>query len=358
MNLEHLELTGQPQPVVENVAVSPFGDSAWYDITQSGTLVFVPSQASEVKRSIVRLASGATGAGQTSPLLPGESAYSDVRFSPDGKRVLIAWEQNHITDIWVNDVARDAPAKLTFGTVVKTIPRWAPNGQYVFFFTRSGHGDGIAAIRADGTGEVTQLLDRRPAMDGYSISPDGKTIVYAERDPGMGQDLWTFPIDLTGAAPRRTGEPQLFLRTPKSESNPAISPDGDWIAYVSNESGQNEVYVRTFPAARQAASGERLVSSGGGTRPEWSPNRHDLLYRNSNGQIMDAPYTASGNAFFVDKPRLWSSAIVVEYDIAPDGKSVAAVLSPSSSADKAAPVEAVFLLNFFDELRRRVPTGK
>jgi len=358
MNLERLELTGQPQPVLENVAVSPAGDSAWYDVTQTGTLVFVPSQAAEVKRSIVRLASGAIGAGQTSPLLPGRADYTDVRFSPDGKRVLMGWQQNRITDIWVDDLARDAPAKLTFGTEIKTMPRWAPDGHTVFFFTRSGRGDGIASVRADGTGEVTQLLDQRPAMRGYSISPDGKTMAYAERGSGTGQDLWTLPIDLTGGVPRKTGEPQVFLRTPQDETSPAISPDGRWIAYVSNESGQSEVYVLPFPGGGKAAGGKRLASSGGGVRPEWSPNRHDLLYRNLNGQIMDAPYTASGGAFSADKPRLWSSRVVVEYDIAPDGKSVAAILDPPASADKAASVEAVFLLNFFDELRRRVPAGK
>jgi serine/threonine-protein kinase len=195
-------------------------------------------------------------------------------------------------------------------------------------------------------------------MHGYSISPDGKTIAYAERGAGTGQDLWTLPIDLTGGVPRKTGEPQVFLRTPQDETSPAISPDGRWIAYVSNESGQNEVYVRPFPGGRETASGKRLASSGGGGRPEWSPNRHDLLYRNLNGQIMDASYTASGDAFSADKPRLWSSQVVMEYDIAPDGKSIAAILEPPAGAGGAAPAEAVFLLNFLDELRRRVPAGK
>ena len=125
-----------------------------------------------------------------------------------------------------------------------------------------------------------------------------------------------------------------------------------------NESGQNEVYARPFPAGRKTDSNERLASTGGGVKPEWSPDGHDLFYRNINGQVMAAAYAASGDAFSADKPRLWALAIVLEYDIAPDGKSVAAVVSPPAGVDKAVPVEAVFLLNFFDELRRRVPTGK
>jgi Tol biopolymer transport system component len=235
-------------------------------------------------------------------LLPGQGLYDEVRFSPDGKRLLISWEQNRTTDIWVDELARDTPTKLTFGTVVKATPRWSPDGKYAFFFTRSGQGDGIAAVRADGTGEVTQLLDQRPAMDGYSISPDEKTIAYAERGSGTGQDLWTFPIDLTGPVPKRTGDPQVFLRTPKDESSPAISPDGRWLAYVSNESGQNEVYARPFPAGRKTVSNERLASTDGGVKPEWSPDRHDLFYRNINGQVMATAYAASGVHFLRTNP--------------------------------------------------------
>jgi Tol biopolymer transport system component len=355
MNLARLELTGQPQPVVENIAVSPKGDSAWYEVTQSGTLVFVPSQAAQIEKSIMRLTSGAE---QPSLLLSGQASYSNVRFSPDGKRLLIAWEQNRITDIWIDDLARDAPSKLTFGTVVKIDPLWAPDGRYAFFFTRGGRGDGIAVVRTDGAGEMTQLLDGRPAMGGYAISPDGKTIVYAERGGDTGQDLWTLPIDLSGAAPKTTGQPEPFLRTPKDETNPAISPDGRWLAYVSNESGQNEVYVRPFPGGRDAAAGKRLASNGGGRAPVWSPKGHDLFYRNVSRQIMVTPYTISSDTFSVDKPRLWSSAPVVDFDVAPDGKSVAAIVDPPAGAGKSAPVEAVFLLNFFDELKRRVPPAK
>jgi hypothetical protein len=349
MNLDRLELTGQPQPVLENVALAPGTDNAWYDFTRSGTLVFIPSQAAEIKRSIVRLAPGAT----SGPVLfPGLGMYLEARLSPDGKRVLANWEQNSSADQWVSDLARDAPAKLPFGRFYLTKPQWSPDGRYVFSQTRAGKGEGIAAVRADGVGEVTQLLEQRPIMDGFSFSPDGKTMVYAEAGTGTGYDLWTLPIDLTGAAPKKTGEPQVFLRTPQTETAPAISPDGRWIAYVSNESGRNEVQVRPFPIGREG--GKALASTGGGSRPAWSSNRRDLLYRNPAGQIMATPYTVSGDVFSPGKPQLWSSTTVEEFDVAPDGKSVAAILDPPA-ADKPAPAEAVFLLNFFDELRRRVP---
>ncbi len=341
--------------MVENIAVSPKGDSAWYEVTQSGMVVFVPSQAAQIEKSIVRLASGAE---PPSPLLSAQAAYSNVRFSPDGKRLLIGWDQNRITDIWVDDLAKDAlTSNFTFGSVVAIDPRVeSPMAATPLpLHSRGGRGDGIAVARTDGAGEMTQLLDGRPAMGGYSISPDGKTIVYAERGGDTGQDLWTLPIDLTGAVPKATGQPQVFLRTPKDETNPAVSPDGRWLAYVSNESGQNEVYVRPFPGGHDAAAGKRLASIGGGRAPVWSPNHHDLFYRNVNRQIMMTPYSISGDTFSVEKPRLWSPAAVVDFDVAPDGKSVAAIVDPPAGAGKSASVEAVFLLNFFDELKRRLP---
>jgi len=353
MNLDRLELTGQPVPLLENVAVSPGNDNAWYDFTPSGTLVFIPSEAAEIKRSIVGLASGAT-TGRA--LFPSLGNYLDARFSPDGKRLLANWQKNSTADQWVSDLARDAPAKLPFGKAYLTNPRWAPGGRFVFSQTRNGKGEGIAAVRADGAGEVTQLLDQRPLLAAYSISPDEKTIVYAEAGSGTGWDLWTLPIDLSGAVPKKTGEPQVFLRTPQNEATPAISPDGHWVAYESNESGQSEVQVRPFPVGREG--GNALVSTGGGTRPVWSPNGPDLFYRNQQGQIMATHYTISDDAFSPGKPQLWSSTVVVQFDVAHDGKSVAAIIEPPASADKSSPAEAVFVLNFFDELRRRVPTGK
>ena len=132
------------------------------------------------------------------------------------------------------------------------------------------------------------------------------------------------------------------------------SHKGNRGASVSNESGQNEVYVRPFPAG----GGQRLASTSGGDEPEWPPNRRDLFYRNRNGQIVTAAYTVAGDSFSVDKPRLWSSGVVLDFDISRDGKSVVAIVNPSADADKASSVEAVFVLNFFDELRRRFPSGK
>ena len=213
---------------------------------------------------------------------------------------------------------------------------------------------GIGAVRADGGGDVLQLIEQRGALNGLSVSPDGKMIVFAELGVGTGENLWTLPIDLTGGTLKRTGEPKPLLGTPANEQWPAVSPDGHWLAYTSDESGSNEVYVRPFPG--ETAAGKWLVSSGGGHNPEWSARSKELFYLNRKGQITAVPYIA-GEIFSAGKPQLWSSTPIAAYSAAPDGQSFGAVMDPLPNNQKAAPVEVTFMLNFLDELRRRVPVG-
>jgi dipeptidyl aminopeptidase/acylaminoacyl peptidase len=140
-----------------------------------------------------------------------------------------------------------------------------------------------------------------------------------------------------------------------------FSPDGRWLAYVSNESGKNEVYVRAFPPSPSGQGGKWQISNNGGDLPRWSRKGHELVYQ-SGDQLMAASYAVKGDTFVAEKPRVWiaklgGAAGYAMWDLAPDGKRVA-VLAPAESAE--APKqdhEVVFLENFFDELRRRVPVG-
>ena len=136
-----------------------------------------------------------------------------------------------------------------------------------------------------------------------------------------------------------------------------FSPDGRWIAYVSNESGRNEIYVRPFPGP----GGKWQVSADGGVTPTWSRARSELLYGTPSGQIMVAAYTTEGESFRAEKPRLWSEGRYVVrgsrmFDLHPDGNRVAMATAPVASGVKQD--KLTFLFNFFDELRRIVPVAK
>ena len=152
---------------------------------------------------------------------------------------------------------------------------------------------------------------------------------------------------------------ELFLGTPFVEAFPAFSPDGRWLAYGSNESGTVEVYVRPFPGP----GGRWQVSAGGGLFPLWSRDGRELLFQTLDQRVMAVSYTAKGESFAPGKPRVWTetrlrvSGTGSTYDLAPDGKRLAAMVADDASGEKL-PTHLTFLLNFFDELRRKAPVGK
>jgi Tol biopolymer transport system component len=200
-------------------------------------------------------------------------------------------------------------------------------------------------------------------MRAYSFSPDGKRLAFAERDAKTGLDLWALPLDMSDPERPKPGKPELFLRTPFDEQDPAFSPDGRWIAYTSNESGRNEVYVRPFSGVAPSGSGKWQISTSGGRYPIWSRKDRELFY-NSDNHIMVAAYTVRADSFATDKPRPWSNTQIREpagiwnLDLAPDGKRFAVFLRPDAIGEQKGSVHVTVLLNFFDELRRRVPAGK
>ena len=138
-------------------------------------------------------------------------------------------------------------------------------------------------------------------------------------------------------------------------------PDGRWLAYHSNESGRNEVYVRAFPPPASGLGGKWQISNGGGTDPHWSRTGHELVYQ-SGDQLLTVSYSVNGASFIADTPRVWIAALGTlpgsNWDVAPDGKRVAAVIPEASAQAPERDHQIVMLLNFADELRRRVPLGK
>jgi serine/threonine-protein kinase len=169
----------------------------------------------------------------------------------------------------------------------------------------------------------------------------------------------TIPVEGDEKAGWKPGEPKPFVNSTFDERSPAFSPDGRWLAYMSNESAGYEVYVRPFPGP----GGKWQISTGGGVIPKWSRNGKELFFRTADDKIMVATYTAFGDSFHADKPQLWSPGqftdlgINSNFDVHPDGKRFAVL--KASGTDQAAAVNKVnFVFNFFDEIGRKVPPGK
>jgi Tol biopolymer transport system component len=176
--------------------------------------------------------------------------------------------------------------------------------------------------------------------------------------PRTGHDIWVLPLDLSDPDRPKPGTPQSILATAAAERYPAFSPDGRWLAYTSDESGAQEVYVRQAAGA----GGKWQVSASGGVMPMWSRDGRQIFFESSSGQIMVAEYEARGDSFLVRNVRVWSPVRIldpgfVNLDLAPDGKRFAVFISPDAGRERKDDLHVTFLFNFFDDLRRRLPSG-
>ena len=290
-------------------------------------------------------------AGQARPLLAKPGDYLSPSVSPDGNRLAVT----SAGGIWVYESRRDTMTHLTFGGG-QSYPVWTPDGRYIVFQAR----EGMSWVRADGAGKPQVLIHSSNAQFPFSFAADGKRLVYMELSPETGFDIWTAPLESDGAG-LRAGKPQVFLQTAFDERHGCLSPDGRWMAYTSNESGTYQVYVRAFSGGTAGAKWQ--ISNGSGVYPVWSRTTRDLFFRTMDSQIMVAPYKVEGDSFAAEKPRLWSAKRLANvglwrnYDLAADGKRIAALM-PAESSEGQQAHHVIFLLNFFDELRRRVPAPK
>ncbi|MGH8249059.1 MAG: hypothetical protein ACREUU_21845, partial [Gammaproteobacteria bacterium] len=347
---ERLELEGTPAPMVEDIASDPTSGGGQFDISATGTLVYLEGSGSK-SWTMVSL----DAAGKTGPLLPKPAMYYSPRFSPDGRRLAFALEAENGSDIYVHDFASQVTSRLTFTQMGNIEPVWTPDGKHLVY--RSLRKTSMFWVRADGGGEPQRLRESYEEIQGCSFSPDGRQLAYQERNRETGLDVMILPLDLSDPNHPRPGPPQPLVASPASERYPAFSPDGRWIAYQSDESGNVEVYVRRVPEP----GGKWQISIGGGTMPMWS-RKGELFYQAPDNRIMAVTYEVTEDSFRAGKPRVWSPARLlnpgfVSFDVAPDGKRFAVLQAPEAGPENKGNLHATFLLNFFDELQRRVPSA-
>jgi len=353
-----LEPQGTPIPLLEDVAASPIQGGGQFDFSAApsghGTLVYLAGKGAAQTWPVVWLDSS----GKMQPLIATPGAYTNLRFSPDGRRLAFTVSATSGTDIYVYELERETMTRLTFGGH-SLIPVWTPDGKHIAF-SSTASSSGIWWIRGDGSGEPQQLLAAQNSIGPWSFSPDGRRLAYHESHPETGFDISTLPLDTSDPVHPKAGKPEPFLGTPSDELVPMFSPDGRWIAYRSNESGTNEIYVRPFPAGR---GGKWQISTGGGLYGIWSNNGRELFYETADNRIMVVDYTVDGASFVPGKPRLWSDKQLFytgtsNLDLGPDGKRFAVFPMPEAAGPEKGTVHVTFLLNFLDELRRRIPAGR
>ena len=351
-DLDRLEVRGVPVPLLEDVAADAFYGAGQFSFSRTGTFVYLSGKSFSGPSPISFMDSD----GKLQALVAAQGKYFTPRFSPDGRRLAFAVALNTIQ---VYDRQRDAMTRLTFNQGISS-PVWTPDGNHIAFETVNIDGStSLWWIRSDGARERRKLLDSKNSVFPYSFSPDGSRLAYAE-EPSRG--LWTLPLDLSDPEHPKPGQPEPFLKTPAPELEPAFSPDGRWIAYQSQEAGVPEIEVRPFPGP----GAKWLVSTMPAVHPIWSRNARELLFESANDKrIWVATYTANGDTFIPGKPRVWSERQIVEpsirhwnLDLTPDGKRFAVFPTPDAGDERKGSVHVTVLLNFFDELRRRVPAGK
>ncbi len=258
-DLKRLEVVGQAVPALDDVAIN--GAAGMLALAAEGTLLYESNQISRVDRSLDWM----TRDGQTSVLFAKKLNWSNPRFSPDGKRLAIQINDGKQEDIWVYDLASDNRTQLIFDPGNDGYPVWTPDGKRIVFSSNrdKAKGANLYWMNADGTGEPTRLTESPNSQIPMSWHPGGKFLAFFETRPGNSYDLMILPMEGDAVSGVKPGTPTVFLSTKAGEAIPTFSPDGHWIAYMSDElrSGSYDVLVRPFP---QKAGGPRRVSTGGG----------------------------------------------------------------------------------------------
>ena len=327
-------LHGDPVAVVRDIDA----DGTNFAVSHEGTLAFVPAAAT--RRRLVRVDRN----GRPEPLSRVERGFSQgPRLSPDGTRVAVVISEEGSPEVFLLDVARDTLSRLTFSSLAALKPIWSPDGDFVYFRSgRTGTRTGtLFRTRSDGSGQAEPLLGTPYPT---SIASDATKLVFHEQGQGSG---WDISVVLLENPPR--AEP--LLTESYDEHTAQISPDGRWLAYVSDEDGRDEDYIQAFPALGQ----KRKVSSGGGSEPLWSRDGRELFYR--QGDAMLSVAVRDGNRLELAASRILferyyqsSRRHGTSYDVYADGAHFVMI--------EDEPVREVSVIfGFFNELERLVPAS-
>jgi Tol biopolymer transport system component len=315
-----MTLSGEPFPIAERVQTgTPAGHIA-FSVSDSGVLAY------GVATSRVNAGVQLTWMNRQGKVTGTVGAPEDIRgvdLSPDGARLAT---HRHVEgqggDVWITDLSRGTTSRFTFdATQDNASPIWSPDAGSIAFSLRRGAKSGVYRKASNGSGDEEMLVEQLAEIAPTGWSPDGRSIVYSPNGPGgAGPDLWMLPL----AGDRK---PIRLLSTRFSEGLGQVSPDGRWLAYASNESGNFEIYAQPFPPG----AGKWQISTGGGTYPRWRRDGRELFYmdQTSGGRLIAVDVKANGSTFEAGTPKpLFDSGYINRphaflyhpYTLTPDGQ--------------------------------------
>ena len=346
---KRLELIGPAVPVIEGVMMARPGGLALghFSVSASGSLAYL---AGPVRRSQQTL-HWVDRRGNEESLNVEPRSFLFPKVSPDGTRLAVEIVESGNRDIWIYDLVRkaSAPRRLTFDPADDGRPIWTPDGdRLVFRSSRDGRGFNLFWQRVDGAGQ-SERLTSEPNGDrtAWAFSPDAKMLVFSQVNPDSGQDLHLLSME-------RGYRSKPLLHEHFHEGSPALSPDGRWIAYRSDETGPFEIYVRPFPNVDE---GKSQISTNGGTAPMWASNGRELFYRAGNS-MMVVPIETEPSFTYGTPGVLFSAGYIANMQnvhISKDGQRFLVIKDDLQTLESSGLDEINVVLNWTEELKRLVP---
>ncbi len=346
-DLGALKLSGREVPLLKGVNVKNGGASD-LSLARSGTLAYVTGET-PVEELVWVARDGSEQA--IDPALRGN--FGSVALSPDGSRIALSNWAESSENLWIYDVARRALSRLTFDGVRNRRPEWSLDGASITYSSDRAGELTLWRVSADGGAPVPVLpASVHDQAQEATWTPDGALLVF-RRGPGGGgsPDLMVF-------RPGRDSLARPLLTSRFSEFAPHLSPDGRWLAYVSNESGRREVYVRSFPET----GGKWQVSTDGGAEPVWSRSGEELFYRSADGELMSASVRQQPSFAVLSRRALFSASGYATdeghalYGVTPDAQHFLMVKvlkgTPGEPDLGARAYQLVLVLNWFQDLTR------
>ena len=335
-----VQTSGNAVPIAESVSVvAGCSSCTLVTVSENSVLVYRTTEGAPVMNEMVWFDRAGKRLGSVGT--PGNVRTPSI--SPDEKTVAFTRITSSSTwDVWLWDLVRGTETRLTSDASHNVGPSWAPKGnRMVFRSDRGGSGGDLYQVSASGSSHDELLLATPRGKVDPEWSPDGRFIVYSESDPKTKFDLWVLPVGEDVPAGRK---PIPFLQTDFNELQGEMSPDGHWMAYVSDESGSQEVYVRPFPVAE----GKWRISTAGGIQPRWQGDSRELFFVSADGKMNAVTVKAvSGTrpAFEAGAPlplfdsHIVDIAVAIDYDVTADGKRF--LVTTSNTANYAPPLNVM-----------------